>query len=222
VVGESDLSTLLRSLVLNQLASNDHAEVVQQAKTIFNDYITKKKEIVADLRGIVYKTAVAKGGSSEYQQCLNIYRTAELQEEKLRALRALGSAEDPELIKSTLALSLTDEVRAQDLYLPIIACAGSSKLGRELTWQFVKNSWPNIHKKIGNSAMLLDRIIAYSTQDFASEEKAAEVKEFFTKNPVPSAERTIKQSVESILDNAKWLKKDRQSVANWLNAHAKL
>jgi len=218
--GESDLNTLLRTLVLNQLAINDHPEVVAEAKRRFGAYLNNNQEISPDLRVLVYKTAVANGGQQEYDDCLKIYRTAELQEEKLRALRALGYSTNPDLIHKTLEFGLSDEVRAQDLYIVIWSCAVSSKTGRELTWKFMQNSWKAIHNKIGNSGMLLDRIIAFATQDFASEEKAQEVREYFAKNPVPSAERSIKQSIESIMVNARWLTRNRQSVANWLDQHS--
>jgi len=40
---------------------------------------------------------------------------------------------------------------------------------------------------------------------------------FFEKNKAPEAERTIKQSIETVLSNAKWLENNREDVAMWLN-----
>ncbi len=42
--------------------------------------------------GLVYRLVVRNGGVAEYEQVLNIFRTADVQEERLRALDALGAA----------------------------------------------------------------------------------------------------------------------------------
>ena len=68
----------------------------------------------------------------------------------------------------------------------------------------------------------------FGTGSFASEEKAQDIEQFFKENPVPAADRTIKQSKELTLARAKWLKSNRfsifffnltfvrESVAKWL------
>ena len=39
---------------------------------------------------------------------------------------------------------------------------------------------------------------------------------FFKANPAPSAERTVQQSIETIRLNVQWLKREGQSVAEFL------
>ena len=53
---------------------------------------------------------------------------------------------------------------------------------------------------------------------FTSEEKAAEIEQFFKDNEAPFADRTIKQSLETIRLNAKWLQRDREDVAKFLES----
>ena len=55
-----------------------------------------------------------------------------------------------------------------------------------------------------------------ATKDFTDPVKAKEVEAFFKVHVVPSAERTIKQSVESILANSKWINANRDDVAKFL------
>ncbi len=66
--------------------------MIEEAKKRFQDHVTQKKIIPADLRGLIYSLVVSNGNKNDYEAVLNIYQTAEMHEEKLRALRALGSA----------------------------------------------------------------------------------------------------------------------------------
>jgi hypothetical protein len=51
-----------------------------------------------------------------------------------------------------------------------------------------------------------------------SEERASEIKQFFTDNPWPMADRIVKQNCEAISLNAKWLERDRDAVKDWLSS----
>lgn len=60
------------------------------------------------------------------------------------------------------------------------------------------------------------RLIKYLIENFASEERAVEVEEFFKKKQFPGTERTVSQAVETIRLNAAWLKRDRDSLTAYL------
>lgn len=53
---------------------------------------------------------------------------------------------------------------------------------------------------------------------FIGEDKACDVEEFFKSNPVPTAERVIRQSLEAIRTNTKWLERDHDAIKAWLKA----
>jgi puromycin-sensitive aminopeptidase len=80
--------SLLRPVVISSLGQNGDAEVIAEAKRRFAD--REKTAIPADLRHTVYKLVVGNGSTAEWEDVLKIYRTAEMSEEKIRALRALG------------------------------------------------------------------------------------------------------------------------------------
>ncbi len=52
-------------------------------------------------------------------------------------------------------------------------------------------SWPELRKKY-EGGFLLSRLLSIPA-DYASEARAVEVEQFFAANPVPGAERTVKQ-----------------------------
>ncbi len=55
-----------------------------------------------------------------------------------------------------------------------------------------------------------------SISGFVSEETAQDIEQFFEQNPVPVAERTIKQCCEGIRLNAQWLRRDLPAIQEWL------
>jgi hypothetical protein len=46
-----------------------------------------------------------------------------------------------------------------------------------------------------------------------------DVKGFFTSNPTPGANRTIQQSLENILKNEAWLKRDEKNLKEFLSLY---
>lgn len=65
---------------------------------------------------------------------------------------------------------------------------------------------------------LLARLIKYLTENFATEARAQEIENFFKEHELPSTERTVSQSVESIRLNAAWLSRDLETITGYLNA----
>lgn len=55
------------------------------------------------------------------------------------------------------------------------------------------------------------------TENFASEEKAAEVNAYFATHKWPGTERSVQQAVESIRLNADWLNRDAAAIKTYLN-----
>ena len=57
----------------------------------------------------------------------------------------------------------------------------------------------------------MDAVIVNSVSRFCTEEKAAEIQEFFSQNPIPSSERKIAQVVENIKTNGAMLSRVQKS-----------
>jgi aminopeptidase N len=142
-----------------------------------------------------------------------------LQEEKLRALTALTHFRQPDLLRDTLALSLSPVVRSQDT-IRVVAGVAVNPRGRELAWEFVQAHWSEFDQRYGGGGFLLTRLIESVTSSFTTLAKEREVAEFFLRHPVPSATRTIQQCLERIRINTRWLFRNRTDVAAWLIAYA--
>ena len=55
-----------------------------------------------------------------------------------------------------------------------------------------------------------------TAKGFIGEDKLQDVEEFFKAHPVPTAERVIKQCLEAIRTNTRWLERDREAIRKWL------
>lgn len=63
---------------------------------------------------------------------------------------------------------------------------------------------------------MLARLIKYLTENFATEERAKEIEDYFAVHEFPGTERTISQSVETIRLSAAWLQRDLAKITEYL------
>jgi puromycin-sensitive aminopeptidase len=218
---EHHLTALLRGLVIERLGNAGDRETVEEARARFKRFLADPTPAVLppDLRYPVYKIVISEGDEAEWEELSSFYRRTDLSEEQRRCLQALGFTKIPSLIRRLLELSLSDEVRNSDCPFPL-AAAGANPKGRNMTWEFMKEKWDVIDKKFGGGLFLISSIIGACTSSFTVEEKADEIEQFFKEHPSPSAERKIQQSLERIRMNAKWLRRERPAIKDFLEKFA--
>jgi len=67
-----------------------------------------------------------------------------------------------------------------------------------------------------DGGFLLSRLVQMTTANFNTEEKAKEIEAFFDAHKTPAAERAVKQSVEKVRSNARWLAAEGEAIGKWL------
>ena len=204
--GEGHLDALLRSTVLSQAGSYGDTEVLEEARGRFSRYLQDPASLHPDLRGLVYSLAAQTGDRDTYEQIWDLAKKTELQEEHIRLLLSLARFASPDLLQETLDRSLTDDVRSQDTITVVTAVAGNLH-GRELAWSFVKDRWEEFDRRYGSGGFGLMRLVSICGA-FADAGKLADVESFFQEHPVPAAERTLRQSLERIQLNIRWLERN--------------
>lgn len=174
---------------------------------MFQDFCKgNKKAIHPNIRGSVYGIVLQEGGKTEvspspqpshhspslagpspspailnhpqYDAILNEYRTARNADERNTALRSLGRASDPELIQRTLALPLSDDVKGQDLYLPIAALR-THAAGIDALWKWMKGNWTVLEKKLPPGLTMLSTVVQICTASFTTQAQLTDVEDFF-------------------------------------------
>lgn len=210
---ESHLKTLLRSIVIYGLGTNGDKNIIQKAKKLFKDLINKKSKLDSDLRGVVYNLVAERGGEKEYSQFIKLYKETPFQEEKDRIFRALCSFRNIDLLRQTLEMAFSDQVKAQDKF-KAVSFIWANPVGQDLAWKHVRENWKSITKTFAGGH-LYPRFIQPAVH-FVDSKKALEIEKFFKKNSSVGLERTIAQVVEQIRANALWLKRDKTKISAFL------
>lgn len=203
---ENHLETLLRSLILSRLISFNDQKTCDEANKRFYLHKEGKQTLPADLRMACYRAVLQQADEKVYEEMLNLYRSTDLHEEKDRISRALGSINDVTLLQKVIQFAMSEEVRAQDAVF-VIASVAINPAGRDTAWTFFKENWKILLNQY-SGGFLLTRLVKHLTENFASEEKAVEIENFFKTHEFPGAERTVQQSIETIRLNAAWLNRD--------------
>ena len=211
--GEGHLDTLLRSTALSQLGSYGDEQTLKEAVARFTVYREDRSGVHPDIRGVVFGLAARQGDRSTYNAIWDLYRRATLEEEKLRLLMALGNFERPELLSETLDRALSDEVRLHDA-ISVVGTVSGNRLGRDMAWEFIKSNWEEFDRRYANIGFGIMRLVS-TTSRFTTAERRHDVEAFFRDHPVPSAERTVRQSLERIDLNVAWLERNRLDLAKW-------
>ena len=214
--GEGHLDALLRSTILSQAGSYDDAEVLSQAGKRFARFLRDPASLHPDIRAVVFSLAGQTGNQATYDQLWKLQKEATLQEEKMRLLAALTRFPDREMLRETLERSLSADVRSQDT-VSVITGVAANLVGREQAWEFVKENWRELDKRYGGGGFGLMRLV-FGCTNFSEAGKLADVEAFFGEHPAPAAERTIRQALERMRLNIKWLERNRSEVDGWLKA----
>jgi aminopeptidase N len=165
---------------------------------------------------VVLRLAAASGDAALYDRYLGRLETLAAQpEEYYRFFNALSSFSEPALVQRTLDFAISPAVRTQDT-ATLLAGLMSRPASRDAAWAFVQAQWPALTQKLGTFQGI--PTIVGSLGGFCSTERAAEVRQFFERNAVRFAERTLRQALERI--ESCTLLRDRQSpaVEAWLQA----
>ena len=210
---DGHLDSLLRSTTLGQAGSYGDEDTLAQASDLFRQYLENSDAVHPDLRGIVFSLAAQAGDRTTYNHLWDLETRASLQEEKIRLLLAMSRFQDVALLNETLESSLTSRVRSQDT-ITVVASVAANPKGRETAWEFVKSNWAEFDRRYGGGGFGLMRLVSI-VNSFTTEGQMADVENFFTENPAPAAERTIRQALERMRLNIRWLEQNRPALNSW-------
>ena len=212
---DSHLDVLLRALAIARSGHYGDRATLGEVRKRFAAFLENGK-LDPSLRSAVYSLVAEYGAENEYEKLRGIYLSSDLQEEKVRVLRALTRFKTPNVIRKVLEFSLSPEVRLQDKYA-VLAGFGSNPQARQMNWEFVKAGWPQIVALYsGGSVGLLGHILEGASVGFSDEETLKDVAVFFKSHPVPGTERRMKQSLEVIRANTRWRLRDTKDISAWL------
>ena len=173
---EDDDTRLLRPQVLG-VASNqaEDTELIEQAKKLATQWLDDRKAVDPDMVGVVLATAARHGNRALFDR---IRAEAEKEhDESVRdeLLNAMGSFQDPAIIKIALPIVLTDEFDGRESLGILFSAAGSPDT-RDLAYNFVKDHFDDLVAKLPtDTGSFLPRAAA----GYCDNEHRADVETFF-------------------------------------------
>jgi aminopeptidase N len=177
------------------LSGND-ADVQRQARELALQYIANPGSLSPTIVQTVLQVAAVSGDKALYDQYMaQLSKTGIQPEEYYRFFNSLSSFRDPALVQRTLEFAISDAVRSQDTGT-LVAGLISRPSSREAAWTFTKREWRTLTRKLGTFQGIPAIISAVGS--YCSADKASDVRQFFTQNPVKSSERALQQALERI------------------------
>ncbi|KAF9174875.1 hypothetical protein BGX20_009365 [Mortierella sp. AD010] len=222
--GEDPSTGNLRAVAIRFAGRAGDPDIVAEARRRFRSFM-KDRDMTAispDLRFPVFEIVLrSTQGVEEYEDIVNYYRETFVPAEKMVALSVLGYGNSQELVRRTLALAMSPEVRTSDI-LSAIATLRSSVIGRAELWNFMRHHWDVLYERHFGDIGFLDYFVSLSIESFSTLERYHEVQAFFANKDTSAYDRILATCLEGIRMNILWLGRDCKDVEEWLRVNGYL
>jgi aminopeptidase N len=194
--GESeDIGAVRASLVGLLGATGNDPQVQARARTLAVNILDRRGRVDPTLGNVVIPLAAGRGDAALYDRFLEAYRKATSPDDRQRFLLALGAFTDPALVRRTIDLALSPDVRTQDAGRLLARTVGAEG-GMQRAWPIIRDRWSDVSKKVNPFFGMMNLIQSLGSGCLSA--TAAEVKTFFDAHPVVGVERTLQQTLERI------------------------
>lgn len=212
--GENQESTLTRPTVLNALALLAPKALDQgQVSARLKKYLSDPSSIDSSLSAVILTAAARRNDPELFAEFRSRLASPKTPEQKGLMLRALAEFSEPSLQDRYMAMTLSDEIRAQDAWMPY-AWLLSNPATRERAWAFVRANWKALSAKVGPRGGT--RVIG-AAGGLVSPQWKGEVDAFFRApdNEIEMARKTLDQTLESIGLGLRFKEGQSPSFAEW-------
>ena len=156
--------------------------------------------------------ATREGDAALYDAIQKRAQSATSPEDSFRYMQALTNFRTPELVQRTVEYALSPQVRSQDAPY-IIGGLMNNAHNRGQAWDFIRQHWAQVEAKLTNFST---GTVVDGAGNFCDATHQQQVQEFFTQHPIPSAQRTLQQSLEFIGDCVDLKTQQAPNLASWL------
>jgi len=213
---EDHITAQFKGLMFGSAGIAGDQKIVSAARDMFDKWAAGEYDAIhPNIRASVLAMAVRDGDEKDWEAVLARSHSAPTADERNTCLRVLGRAKKPELIKRTLEIALSGEIKTQDIYMPI-GGLGTSPEGIEKRWDWMCKNWETLIEKLPPSMTMLSSVVSICSAGFTSEEGLKKVQTFFADKDKKGFDRSLEQSLDSIRSKIGWLERDRKDVESFL------
>jgi aminopeptidase N len=193
---DSDERRALRATLIHALgATGADSQIAAAARTALDRTLAGGPALEPTLARSIISVAAQWGDSTLFDALLAASDRAASPDERYRYLYALAQFRDPALIDRALALSTTSTVRSQDT-AAFFARFFSEESARPRAWTFLKQHWTELEPKV--TIFGGDTTMVGALSNFCDAASRDDIASFFRQHPLPSAARTLTQTLERI------------------------
>jgi puromycin-sensitive aminopeptidase len=193
--GEDEIVHQLRGELLRGLGTLGNDPAVQmRARELYAAHVQEPSSVGPDVLAALIAVLAYQGGEAEYDEFLGKFKTAQTPQEEQRYLYSLAGFRDTGLLRRTLQLAVSGEVRTQDA--PYLVRSLLMNIhARDFAWQFVRDNWETMERQypLGGLRRMCEGITALATP--ALEE---DVRQFFTSKNISLGGKTLEQCLEQL------------------------
>jgi aminopeptidase N len=136
---------------------------------------------------------VAAGGTPEdFERYLEAIRTARTPQEELRYLYALPDFRDAMLLDKTVGMTLTDEIRSQNVP-GVLARSMANRDNGARAWAFVKEHWDEIVSQVAPTTLVY---VADGVRFLTERDQVKDAAAFFEAHPIAQSTLQLRQILE--------------------------
>jgi aminopeptidase N len=212
--GDTDDRRALRAVIISALGTTAaDASVIAQSRAAVDRALAGGASLDPTAASALIDVAARYGDGGLYDALAAAAERAATPEEHYRYLNALPGFRDPVLIERALLEARSARIRSQDT-ASYLARFFSNPAARDRAWAFLKENWtalePNIRIAFGDVRL----VRALST--FCDADARDDIRMFFDAHRLPSAARTIGETLEQIDHCIVLRQKQTPSATDWL------
>ena len=208
-----DIRSLRATLVSAMGATARDPATLAAARDIVRAELDRPGSVEPTLLTVVVQLAAIEGDAALYDRYLARSKAAVNPEERYQYLYALTAFSNPDLVRRTMALVASPDVRSQDAKIVLANMIGNADT-RELAWELLRERWSEVQKKTGE--FVGNTVIVGALGAFCEAGAADDVDRFFATHKVPDADRTLKQALENIRSCARFAMVQRPKLTDWI------
>ncbi|CAG2053006.1 unnamed protein product [Timema podura] len=199
-------------------------DCVRNSVTQFQNWMStpnpdRNNPISANLKSVVYCSAIRVGGQDEWDFAWQRYRNTNVGSEKDILLGALGCTRETWILSRYLEWSVLENsgIRKQDS-ARVFSSVSSNPIGQPLAYNFLRNKWDKIKEYLGSSLFAINNIVRSSTRHVNEQFELDDLKKFSSvhHHELGTATRAVEQAIEQARANVKWMERNYWPIVNWL------
>ncbi len=193
--GEGELQRQLRGDLLRAAGTLGNDGTIQaEARKLYEATLADPSAVDPNLLPALVAILAHVGGPADYEAFFGRFKAARTPQEEQRYLHSLAGFRDPGLLRRTLALCLSGEVRSQDAPFLVRGLLMSVE-ARQQVWRFVTDHWQAMERQFpqGGFRRMWEGVIGLATPALE-----AEVRQFFASNPISLGGKTLEQYLEQL------------------------